>query len=60
MQHDLFANPNRRARPLYPLIVTLQAKVVDGPNAVIAPLTPVTQRTPVSRLLPIVEHEGGQ
>jgi hypothetical protein len=60
MQHDLFANPNRRARSLYPLIVALQAKAVDGPNAMIAPLTPVTQRTPVSRLLPVVEHEGGQ
>jgi toxin CcdB len=60
MQHDLFANPNRRARVLYPLIVALHANVVDGPNAMIAPLTLVTARTPNSRLLPVVEHEGAR
>ena len=40
MQHDLFANPSRRIRSLYPLIVALQANIVGGENAMIAPLTP--------------------
>jgi toxin CcdB len=58
MQHDLFANPNRRVQSLYPLIVALQANVVGGENEMIAPLTLVTQNTPITRLLPIVEHGG--
>jgi toxin CcdB len=60
MQHDLFANPSRRIRSLYPLIVALQANIVGGENAMIAPLTPVTPGTPTSRLLPIVEHGGSR
>jgi toxin CcdB len=55
-QHDLFANPNRRGRGVYPLIVALQANVVGGESAIVAPLTPVTALTPKSRLLPIVAH----
>src|SRR6185503_20027848 len=58
MQHDLFANPSGRGRSLYPLIVTLKANIVGGESEMIAPLTPVTQNTPVTRLLPIVEHAG--
>ncbi|PPQ31231.1 CcdB family protein [Rhodopila globiformis] len=60
MQHDLFANPSRRSRPLYPLIVALQANIVGGESEMIAPLTPVTPGTPITRLLPIVEHGGGR
>jgi hypothetical protein len=56
MQHELFANPSRRARSVYPLIVALQANIVGGESEMIAPLTPVTQSTPASRLPPIVEH----
>jgi toxin CcdB len=58
MQHDLFDNPSRRVRSLYPLVVSLQTNVVSGESEMIAPLTPVTQSTPTSRLLPIVEHGG--
>src|SRR3954451_7797728 len=58
MQHDLFDNPSRRLRSLYPLIVALQANVVGGESEMIAPLKPVTHSTPNSRLLPIVEHGG--
>lgn len=29
MQHDLFVNPSRRARAVYPLVVVLQADVVE-------------------------------
>jgi toxin CcdB len=55
-QHDLFANPNRRRRGVYPMIVALQANAVGGESAIVAPLTPVTALTPVSRLLPIIAH----
>jgi hypothetical protein len=58
MQHDLFANPNRRERAGFPLIVTLQADVAEGAYRIIAPLTRSTSRTPVSRLVPVVEHGG--
>jgi toxin CcdB len=56
MQHDLFANPNRRERPGFPLIVALQADVADGQYRVVAPLTIATLRAPQSRLVPIVVH----
>jgi hypothetical protein len=58
MQHDLFQNPNRRERVGFPLIVALQADVAEGAYQVVAPLTAVTMRTPQSRLVPIVEHDG--
>nr|WP_294522664.1 CcdB family protein [uncultured Rhodopila sp.] len=58
MQLDLFANPNRGIRPAYPLIVLLQAPVVDGKTRVVAPLIPATVGVPVSRSLPLVEHHG--
>jgi hypothetical protein len=57
-QHDLFANPNRGMRSSYPLIVLLQARVVDGKTRVVAPLIPATVGVPVSRSLPVVEHQG--
>lgn len=56
MQHDLFANPNHRERLGFPLVVALQADVADGHYRVVAPLTAVTPRTPMSRLVPIVHH----
>ncbi|MBV8612446.1 MAG: CcdB family protein [Acetobacteraceae bacterium] len=60
MQHDLFVNPNRRMRTVYPFLVDLQADLVGGTHRVIAPLAP---RAAVARggsqLLPIVAH-GGQ
>jgi toxin CcdB len=60
MQHDLFFNPNRHERAGFPFIVALQADVTEGEFRVIAPLTAVTSRTPASRLLPIVQHNGKQ
>ena len=60
MQHDLFANPNRRERQSYPLIVDLQANAVEGQTRVVAPLTPVKAQTPNTRLAPIVTHDGQQ
>jgi toxin CcdB len=57
-QLDVFANPNRRMRPSYPLLAVLQARVVDGKTRVVAPLIPATVGLPVSRLLPVVEHQG--
>jgi hypothetical protein len=56
-QHDLFANPNRRIRSSYPLIVVLQPRVVDGKTRVVAPLIPAVAGIPVSRSLPVVEHK---
>ena len=58
MQHGLFENPNRRERLGFPLIVLLQANVAEGKYRIIAPLTGATPRTPVSRMVPIVEHAG--
>src|SRR5271168_1609692 len=58
MQHDLYANPNRRERLGFPLLVDLQANVAEGPYRVVAPLTSVTAGTPVNRLVPIIEHDG--
>jgi hypothetical protein len=58
MQHDLFANPNRRERLGFPFIVDLQADTVDSAYRIIAPLTAASPRAPITRLLPIVEHEG--
>lgn len=58
MQHDLFANPNRRERAGFPFIGDLQADAVESNYRIVAPLTAVTAGVPVSRLLPIVEHDG--
>jgi toxin CcdB len=57
-QHDLFANPNRKIRAAYPLIVLLQARVADGETQVVAPLIRDSVAMPKSRLLPIVDHDG--
>jgi hypothetical protein len=58
MQHDLFANPNRRERSGFPLIVVLQADVAEGTYRLVAPLTGTTALAPKSRLMPVVEHCG--
>jgi toxin CcdB len=58
MQHDLFANPNRRERQGFPFIVDLQANIVDSDYRMVAPLTAVAARIPVTRLVPIIEHDG--
>jgi hypothetical protein len=58
MQHDLFANPNRRIISAYPLVVALQANVVEGQTQVVAPLISLSTAVPKSRLLPIVDHDG--
>ena len=58
MQHDLFVNPNRRERLGFPFIVLLQAEVAEGDYRIVAPLTIVTARTPIARVMPIVEHDG--
>ena len=59
MQHDLFVNPNRRARGVYPLVVVLQADVVEAETRIVAPLT-TTQVVPKppTRILPLVSHGG--
>jgi len=57
MQHELFVNPSRRARAIYPLIVVLQADVAEGDERVVAPLTTVIGGRP-SRMHPIVRHDG--
>jgi toxin CcdB len=57
-QHDLFTNPNRTIRSVYPLIVLLQARVVDGQTQVVAPLIRESAAVPKSRLLPIIDFDG--
>ncbi len=39
MQHDLFVNPSRRGRAIYPLLVDLQADIAGGEGRIVAPLT---------------------
>lgn len=59
MQHDLFANPDRRARTVYPLVVVLQADVVDADTRIVAPLTTtIIVPNPPMRVLPLVSHDG--
>ena len=58
MQHDLFVNPGRQDRAGFPLVVTLQANVVESGADVVAPLTLLTRDAPKIRLMPIVEHDG--
>ena len=58
MQHDLYANPNRRERLGFPLLVELQANIAAGAYRVVAPLTSVNAGTPVNRLVPVIEHDG--
>ena len=58
MQHDLFANPNRRARAIYPLLVVLQADVVESDTRIVAPLTTTAiVPNPPTRVLPLVTHD---
>ncbi len=59
MQHDLFINPSRRGRSIYPLLVDLQADVVGGDGRIVAPLT-TTAIVPNSpaRALPRVSLDG--
>ncbi len=59
MQHDLFVNPDRRTRAVYPLIVLLQADVVESDTRIVAPLTTTTiVPAPPTRILPLVSHDG--
>jgi toxin CcdB len=59
MQHDLFVNPNRRARSIYPLLVVLQADVAEGDGRIVAPLTTTAiVPAPPRRVLPLVSHAG--
>jgi len=58
MQHDLYANPNRRERVGFPFVVDLQANVAEGVYRIVVPLTAATAGTPISRLVPIVVHDG--
>lgn len=58
MQHDLFPNPNPRTRAGFPLIVVVEADVIDGPERIVAPLT-LRSRTIArrpNRALPQVRH----
>ena len=59
MQHDLFVNPNRRARSIYPLLVVLQADVVEGDGRIVAPLTTTAiVPAPPRRVMPLISHDG--
>ena len=59
MQHDLFVNPSRRGRAVYPFVVVLQAEVVEADTRIVAPLTATAAiATPRSRALPLVSHDG--
>ena len=59
MQHDLFVNPSRQARTVYPLVVGLQADIVEGDTRIVAPLTTTAMvPNPPARLLPLVSHDG--
>lgn len=59
MQHDLFANPNRRARAAYPLLVILEANFAEGDTRIVAPLTPAALVPfPPARVRPVVSHDG--
>jgi hypothetical protein len=58
MQHDLYANPDRHRRVAYPLIVQLQANIVEGPERIVAPLTHADALPgPESRMRPRVRHD---
>jgi toxin CcdB len=57
MQHDLFVDPDRRARAIYPLVVALQADGVDSDTNIVAPLTTTAVvPNPPTRALPLVAH----
>jgi len=59
MQHDLFVNPGRRTRAVYPLVVVLQADVVEADTRIVAPLTTtIIVPNPPTRVLPLVSHDG--
>jgi hypothetical protein len=59
MQHDLFVNPGRRTRGVYPLVVVLQADVVEADTRIVAPLTTTNiVPNPPTRVLPLVSHGG--
>ena len=54
MQHDLFVNPSRRGRAIYPLVVDLQADIVGGEGRIVAPLTTTAiVPNPPTRALPL-------
>jgi toxin CcdB len=58
MQHDLFTNPDRRTRHVYPLVVVLQADVIEGDARIVAPLTTTAIiPNPPTRVLPLVTHD---
>jgi toxin CcdB len=61
MQHDLFVNPARRVRAVYPLVVVLQADadIVEADTRIVAPLTTTAiVPNPPTRVLPLVSHDG--
>jgi hypothetical protein len=59
MQHDLFVNPSRRARAIYPLVVVLQMDVVEPEGHIVAPPTTTNiVLTPPRRVLTLVSHDG--
>ena len=60
MQHDLFANPYQRLRRAYPLLVLMQADIVEGPSKVVAPAIPAAAVAAPSRLLPVISHDGAR
>jgi mRNA-degrading endonuclease toxin of MazEF toxin-antitoxin module len=59
MQHEVFRNPDRRARSAYPLVVVLQADIVEADTRIVAPLTTTEiVPNPPTRALPLVSHDG--
>jgi hypothetical protein len=59
MQHDLFDNPNRRMRAIYPFLAVLQANLAESEHRIVAPLA-VRRVLPdtVPRSMPVVAHDG--
>lgn len=61
MQHELFVNPERAARRIYPLVVALHADVALDSRCIVAPLV---RRVDVGllhspKVTPPVRHDGG-
>ena len=59
MQHEVFRNSDRRAGSVYPLVVVLQADIVEADTRIVAPLTTTEiVPNPPTRALPLVSHDG--
>jgi toxin CcdB len=60
-QFDLYANPSKKSKQVYPLIVDVQNSIIDGLSTrLIIPLTrqKYLQNYTLTRLTPDIEYEG--